>query len=264
MSLRRSYADGPSESQKLYGSNLPPSLRWGATTRQSSDPEEDEIHQPEPSRPRTASTQVHKKHDRRRNTATSQTKETGNTLGVSERSRRPYASTHTVEAKPGPLMIEYVPDRKRHDKSRLDSQTDEMRVPDHGFSRSKKSEVKTRNGEEQIAAGKPVEASETRAHHATVEDIDDVSNDPLQASATAGAEDFGASLEIVRSSDQRQEDGGQKYSGDERGRANHAMPADSTNDNHRPPYRPTYPKIHSDHLSTETLGYYDIHGSLIE
>jgi len=155
-------------------------------------------------------------------------------------------------------MIEYVPDRKRHEKSRLDSQTDEVRVPDHGFSRSKKSEVKTRDGEEQAAAGQPFEASATRVHHATVEDIDDVSNDSLQASAAAGAEDFGVSLEIVRSSDQRQQDGGQKHSGDERGRANHAMPADSTNDKHRPPYRPTYPKIHSDYLSTETLRWYDL------
>lgn len=155
-------------------------------------------------------------------------------------------------------MIDYIPDRKRDDKSRLDSQTDEVRVPDHGFSRSKKPEVKTRNGEEQAAAAQPVEASEPRAHHATVEDIDDVSNDSLQASATAGADDFGASLEIVRSSDQRQQDGGQKYSGEKRGRTYHAMTADITNDKHRPVEQPVYAKIHVDYISTETLRYYAI------
>ena len=33
MSLRRSYTDGPNESQKLYGSDLPPSLRWGSARK---------------------------------------------------------------------------------------------------------------------------------------------------------------------------------------------------------------------------------------
>jgi hypothetical protein len=32
-SLRRRYTDGPTESQKLYGSDLPPSLRWGAARK---------------------------------------------------------------------------------------------------------------------------------------------------------------------------------------------------------------------------------------
>lgn len=32
-SLKRRYTDGPTESQKLYGSDLPPSLRWGAARK---------------------------------------------------------------------------------------------------------------------------------------------------------------------------------------------------------------------------------------
>ena len=36
MFMRRSYTDGPTESQKLYGSHLPPSLRWGAARKYGS------------------------------------------------------------------------------------------------------------------------------------------------------------------------------------------------------------------------------------
>ena len=40
MFVRRSYTDGPTESQKLYGSHLPPPLRWGAARKYASGRDE--------------------------------------------------------------------------------------------------------------------------------------------------------------------------------------------------------------------------------
>jgi hypothetical protein len=44
-SLRRSYTGGPSESQKLYGSDLPPSLRWGAARKHAGSHRPEAVYQ---------------------------------------------------------------------------------------------------------------------------------------------------------------------------------------------------------------------------
>jgi hypothetical protein len=248
MALRRSYTDGPSESQKLYGSNLPPSLRWGAATKhiavQRDETAPQSGLQSHPKADRISLTQVPKKRDKRHTVGP----ESNKGLGIQERIRRPYAIKAAHEDKPRHLLLEDSPDHHRYVKAevlpgrRRDEEKGSQQVLEW-----LKNEVPQFRKRERSIEWVNTERSDTRKHHATVDDVGDDFGSEKQAPAMAGAERIDPSpseseyeLQAMRT---------------ERRNAGRRARSSSAGKEHRDPQKT---KLPVDYISLETLKYYGV------
>jgi hypothetical protein len=227
MSLRQSHIDGPSESQKLYGSNLPPSLRWGAATHHT----------------------------------TIQNREAGPrnvTHGASYSQAGPQVPTsHRTERYRTPKYSLY----RERDRSRARNDIYELEA-----SNRDKPYAGERFLIEDNAASPPLRVSpgyprlpaavQTQKFHATVEDIDDDSSADSVAPVAAGAE--GDDDVVVIPS--RHELPNDEQLKDRRERPIIITRKDDVDQHHHtiPARMPVYPKTHIDFLSTETLRAYGL------
>jgi hypothetical protein len=268
MSLRRSYTDGPSESQKLYGSSLPPSLRWGAARKSAPAQEQETVPQSESNAKPQAKTNGHtqvyryKKRNKRQNAIEDGSKETGKDVGMLERSRRPYAIKSAAEDKRRLLLLEDTPVRQKHAKSHLDSQDDGEKSSEHVLEWLEKSDTAAADKTEHVATGAQTRGWRHLQYHATVDDADDDSDHGSRFSVVAGAvEGHGSSdgVHVVHRT-RPPNDVEPEPTRDGPSDTGNATNTDSEKDKQHRPQRepPVYAKIHVDYLSTETLRYYDI------
>jgi hypothetical protein len=264
MSLRRSYTDGPSESQKLYGSNLPPSLRWGAAKKHASAQSQEAIPKSE-LRARShadpaSSSQAYKKRERRHRATADNASEHSKELGTRERSRAPYAVKRAAEEKTERLLLEDTPNPREAD-SRPHTTRERAQGSDHVIEWLEESEARVTNDEEHADATADTEKYKTRKHHVTVDHLDEAPRSDLRdAAAAAGAEDsdFVQDGPRVLPEHQQREHEHPKNTRDRHTDKDHPGRADNPNNAPQFERPPVYAKIHLEYLSTQTLKYYDI------
>jgi hypothetical protein len=268
MSLRRSYTDGPTESQKLYGSSLPPSLRWGAARKNASAQERETAPKSEfnakPQAKTTGQTQVYKdkKRNKRQNAAEDGFKEAGNGFGMLERSRRPYAVKRAAEDKRRLLLLEDIPARQKHAPSSRDSQDDGEKGSEQVLEWLEKSATSAPDKTEHVATEEQIGGSRHRQYHATVDDADDDSDRGSHFSVVVGAvEGHGSSdgVHVVHRA-QPSDNVEAEPTRDGPTETGNATNTESAKDKQYRAQRkaPVYAKVHVDYMSTETLRYYDI------
>jgi hypothetical protein len=262
MSQMNPYVDEPSQSQKLYGANLPPSLRWGAARKhaevydQESFPRVDTRTGSYTRRPEYA---FYRKRGQKRNVTADGKKDY-----VIIRDERPNASSGSDEDDTESLLQE-IPQQEPHTVvpplGHSDDEKGNLRVQDW----IEETKAKTPNDEERVGLGvhdERIEAPGTRNHHATVEDADEDGNDDSRVPVIAEAEDGGQDAPSS-SSPQRSEKEEESRHGRERhidvDDAARASDFDKQHRIKRPtPHVPVYAKINVKYISTETLRYYDI------
>ena len=228
MSRRPSRIDGPSESQKLYGSNLPPSLRWGAAANHSTIQDREAV-------PRNVS------YGASYPEAGPQVR----TAQRTERHRRPehvfYRKRARSRARHGILELEASNRNKPYAGELLFIEDDTSSPPPPRIS----------PGHSRLPA-----ATQTQKFHATVEDIDDDSGSDSAAPVAAGAEDD-HDVVVVPSRHELPED---EQPRDRRERPIIITRKDDVDQHHHtmPARVPVYPKTHVEFLSTETLRAYGL------
>jgi hypothetical protein len=257
MSLRRSYTDGPSESQKLYGSNLPPSLRWGAAKKHASAQSQEASRQSElrarPHADLASSSQVYKEREKRHHAAADKASEHSKELGTQERSRAPYAVKRAAEEKTERLLLNDTPKYREVD-IRPYATRERAQGSDHVLEWLEGSEAGVTNSKEYADAVPDTEKYKARKRHVTVDHLDEAPHSDFRdADAAAGAEDS----DVLPEHRQR-EHGHPKNTRNRHTDNDHPVHADNPNNAPQLERPPVYAKIHVDYLSTETLKYYDV------
>jgi hypothetical protein len=259
MSQRNPYADGPSQSQKLYGANLPPSLRWGAARKHVEVQDQGPFLLGNPrarsytGRPEYA---FYRKRQRREVT-------TGDKKDYAIiRDERPRSSDRAAEDDTESSLKEIPQHQQYTGVLPLGNSDDEQ-----GNKGVQKWLEKTMSGKRDVEEGmvlevhhENTEASGTRRYHATVEDVDEDgdSHIPVVAGAEDGDQDAPSSSSPQRSKSEEEP----RNSREEHINVDHAARASILDQQHRikhlRTHAPVYAKIHVDYISTETLRYYDI------
>jgi hypothetical protein len=263
MSLRRSYTDRPSESQKLYGSNLPPSLRWGAAKKHTSAQSRDAIHQSE-LRARTqadlaSSSQVYREREKRYRATADNALGYGKEFGTQERSRRPYTAKRAAKEKTERLLIEDTSKYRQIDIRPYDSR-EEAQDSDHVLEWLEGPEAGVTHNNEHADAATDTVRSQKGEHRVTAEHVDEASRSGLRAAAVAGARDSDVGEDSSPSAPQHQQREDEDPKDKRGGHTDNDHLGRADNPNSEPLFKgpPVYAKIHVNYLSIETLKYYDV------
>lgn len=253
MSLERGYINRRSESQKLYGSSLPPSLRWGAARQHATTQNQEAVFQPAPNANSQANlppaTPEYIESGEARNGAADALKASE----VSERMRRPYAIHSAVENRATPLLLQDTPEYLLHSEIR------------HGSRRMAGLEKPGKWNREEDGHEGSIEPDRlgSRNLHATVDDVTE-DDGKSHVSVVAGAEE---DANVNHSPEHRRQvpsRSGSQTRGPSRAHVgrkninNTVRAGKNTARSQAGQHIPVYAKIHVEYLSTETLRYYNI------
>lgn len=186
MPLRRSYTDGPSETQKLYGSSLPPSLRWGAARKHFGAQEQqppaytNTAAEPPPPIPDYAPRRTaHTNRD-----ATDGTRE----FEVRERKRRPYAIRSASRGKAKRLLLQGTPEQDRDNATDPSNRRRTDQSVSEWLEMSKAGDLDTEELAVARIGRKNTDKTGTRTFHYTEDKVRKNSGSDTNSSVVAGAE----------------------------------------------------------------------------